>query len=174
MATQIPEAVRCLIDFGPYVCLVVILVKGVLTAGAKHVLLHHDLCGSYKQVQLALQQHGLYIRACGLVEGQISLTAPRVLLDVVDLHGEGALVVPTDACNVVDAVLMQGSQTLTPRDTHRGKMTPIVLPRIEAEEIFTLKDIDAVPVLHCAVKLHGHWHRTDCCPTVVPGIIALY
>lgn len=139
MATQIPEAIRCLIDFGPYVCLIIILVKGVLAARAKHMLLHHDLCGSYEQVQLALQQHGLYVRACGLVKGQISLAAPCVLLNVVDLHGEGALVVPADTSNVVDAVLVQGSKTLTPRDTHRGKMTPIVLTGIVADEIFTCR-----------------------------------
>lgn len=139
MATQIPEAVRCLIYFGPYVCLIIVLVKGVLAAGAKHVFLHHDLCGSYEQVQLALQQHGLYIRACGLVKGQISLAVPCVLLNVVDLHGEGALVVPADAGNVVDAVLIQSSQTLTPRDTHRGEMTPIVFTGIKAKEIFTCR-----------------------------------
>ena len=70
------------------------------------MLLHHDLGGSYKQVQLALEQHGLDVGAGGLVEGQVSLPAPRVLLYVVDLYREGALVVPADASNVVDAVLM--------------------------------------------------------------------
>lgn len=108
MAAQIPEAVGRLVDFGPCVCLVVVivLVKGVLAAGAKHVLFHHDLCGPDKQVQPALKQHGLYIRAGGLVKGQIFLTAPCALLDVVDLHGEGALVVLADAGDVVDTVLM--------------------------------------------------------------------
>lgn len=120
MATQIPETIGSLVDFGPHVRLVVVLVKGVLPAGAKHVLLHHDLCGTYKQVQLALQQHGLDVRARGLVKGQISFPAPRVPLDVIDLHGKSALVVPADASNVVDAVFIQGSQTLTSRDTHRG------------------------------------------------------
>ena len=86
-----------------------------------------------------MQQHGLDVRARGLVKGQVPLAAPRVLLDVVDLHGEGPLVVPADAGDVVDAVLVQGSQTLTSRDAHRGKMTPIVLTRIEAEEIFTCR-----------------------------------
>lgn len=137
MAAQIPEAVWCLIDLGPYICLVVILVKGVLAAGAKHMLLHHDLCGPYKQVQLALQQHGLNIWTCGLVKGQISLPAPSILLNVIDLQSEGALVIPADAGDIVNAVLIQSSQTLAPRDTHRGKMTPIVLTRIKAEEIFT-------------------------------------
>lgn len=149
MATQIPEAVGRLVHFGPYVCLVVVLVKGVLAAGTEHVLLHHDLCGSYEQVQLALQQHGLYVRACGLVKGQVSLAAPRVLLDVVDLHGEGALVVPADAGDVVDAVLMQGGQTLTPRDAHRGEVAPVVLTGVEAEEIFTCRNKRNV-IISCA------------------------
>jgi len=140
MATQIPQAVRRLIDFGPYVCLIIVLVKGVLAAGAEHMLLHHDLCGTYKQVKPALQQHSLDIRACGLVKGQISLTAPCVPLNVVDLHSEGTLVVPADASDVVDAVLIQGSQTLTPRDTHWSEMTPIVLTGIIAKEIFTCRE----------------------------------
>lgn len=139
MAAQIPQTVGCLIHFGPFVCLIVVLVKGVLAAGAKHVLLHHHLCGSYKQMQPALQQHRLYVWARGLVEGQISLAAPRVLLNVIDLNGEGALVVPADASDVVDAVLVQGSQTLTSWDAHRGKMTPIVFTGVEAEEIFTCR-----------------------------------
>lgn len=103
------------------------------------MLFHHDLCCSYKQVQLPLQQHGFNVRACGLIKGQVSLAAPRVLLNVVDLHSEGALVVSADASNIVDAVLIQGSQTLTSRDTHWGKMTPIVLTGIKAEEIFTCR-----------------------------------
>lgn len=139
MAAQIPEAVGRLVDFGPHVGLVVVLVQGVLAAGAEHVFLHHHLRGSDKQVQPALQQHGLDVGAGGLVEGQVPPAAPRAPLDVVDLHGEGALMVPADAGDVVDAVLVQGGQALASRYAHRGQVTPVVLAGIEAEEIFTCR-----------------------------------
>ena len=90
-------------------------------------------------MQLPLQQHGFDVRAGGLIKGQVSLPAPRVLLDVVDLHGEGALVVPAYACDVVDAVLVEGGQTLAPRDAHRGQVTPVVLSWVEAEEILACR-----------------------------------
>lgn len=140
VAAQVPEAVGRLVDFGPRVGLVVVLVQGVLAAGAEHVLLHHDLRGSHKQVQAALQQHGLDVGAGGLVEGQVPPAAPRAPLDVVDLHGEGALVVPADAGNVVDAVLVQGSQALTSRHAHGRQVTPVVLAGIEAEEVFACRE----------------------------------
>lgn len=140
VAAQIPEAVRRLVDFGPHVGLVVVLVQGVLAAGAEHVLLHHHLRGSHKQVQAPLQQHGLDVGAGGLVEGQVPSAAPRAPLDVVHLHGEGALVVPADAGDVVDAVLVEGCQALTARHAHRGQVTPVVLAGIEAEEVFTCRE----------------------------------
>lgn len=106
MAAKVPEAVGRLVDFGPCVRLVVVLVEGVLPAGTEHVFLHHDLRGSDKQVQLALEEQGLDVGAGGLVERKVPLAGPGVLLDVVDLHGEGALVVPADASDVVDAVIV--------------------------------------------------------------------
>lgn len=141
MAAQIPEAIGRLVDLFPLVGLVVVLVQGVLTAGAEDMLLDHHLRGTYKQVQLAVQQQGLDVRAGGLVEGQVVQLAPAVLLDVVHLHGEGALVVPADAGDVVDAVPVQHGQPLAPGDAHGGQVAPVVLPRIKEEEVLPCKSM---------------------------------
>lgn len=137
MPAEVPEAIGSLVDFGPAVGLLVVLVERVLAAGAEHVLLHHHLRGAYKHVQLAGQQLGLDVGAGRLFEGQVPPTAPAVLLDVVHLHGEGALVVAADAGDVEDVVLTQRRQALAARDTHGGQMAPVVLARVKTEEVFT-------------------------------------
>lgn len=118
MAAEVPEAVWRLVDLCPMVGFVIVLVERVFAAGAKHVFFYHDLRSSNEQMQSALKQKHLYVGTGGLVEGKVSFAAPRVLLDVVHLDSERALMVPADTCYVVDAVFVQGSQTLSPGNVH--------------------------------------------------------
>lgn len=108
MSAEVPETVRRLVNLCPMVGFIVVLVERVLAAGAEHVFFYHDLRGSDEQIQSALKQKHFDVGAGRLLEGEVSFTAPGVLLDVVHLNGECALVVPADACYVVDAVFMQG------------------------------------------------------------------
>lgn len=119
MAAKVPEAVRRLIDLCPLVGFIVILVERVLAAGTEHEFFYHDLRSSNKQMQSALKQKHLDVGAGCLLEGEVSFTAPGVLLDVVHLDSKRALVVPADACYVVDAVFVQGRQALSAGNVHR-------------------------------------------------------
>ncbi len=118
MTAEVPEAVRRLIDLCPLVSFIVVLVERILAAGTKHMFFHHDLRSSNKQMQSALKQKHLYVGAGRLVKGEVSFTAPGILFNVVHLHGKRALVVSADACNVVDAVFVQGGQALSTGNIH--------------------------------------------------------
>lgn len=118
MSAEVPEAVRRLVDLCPMVGFIIVLVERVLAAGTEHVFFYHDLSSSNEQMQSALKQKHLDVGAGRLVEGEVSFTAPGVLLDIVHLNSECALVVPADACYVVDTVFMQGGQALSTGNVH--------------------------------------------------------
>lgn len=93
-----------------------------------------DLSSSDKEVEFVFEENKFDVWIDGLVAGEVFLSSPLVLLDVVGLDGEHALMVPAGARDVVDGVVVHCGQALDSRHSHWGQKSPVILLRIIAKE----------------------------------------